>query len=116
MTSEDLALVGCSASLGVRRLGARRRAPRGIQLRRHRVANPAERREYAQKCQGAAIDHLLAIDLNGQLAVVTFNEYGVHAQFSPQKGRRTGGLDPGHSIAAPSNRYAHWHLRKSPSL
>jgi hypothetical protein len=103
-------------SLGVRRLVARRRTPRGSQLRRHCVANPAERRQYAEKGQRAAVDHLLPVDQNGQLAVMALDEYGVDAQLSSQKGRRTGGLNPRHSVAAPADRDAHWDLQKSPSV
>ena len=52
-------------TLGVRRVRACGRILRRTDFRRNRVPNTAERREYAQERESAAVDHFLPIHLNG---------------------------------------------------
>jgi hypothetical protein len=91
-------------------LGACGRILGRTDFRRDRVPNTAEGWEDAQEGQSATVDHFLPIHLNGQLAVVALYENGLNAQFFAQVGRRTGGLNPRHSVATTSNRHGHWQF------
>ena len=83
---------------------------RRAEFRRHGLADTAERREHAQEGERAAVDDFLPIDVNGQLPVVALGENDINAQFLTQVRRRTGGLNPGDSVAATSNRHGHDNL------
>lgn len=78
---------------GGRRAITDRWAFRRTEFRRNGVANPAQGGKHAQECERTTVDHLLPIDVNGELAVVSLDELGVNAELSAQEGRRPGGLN-----------------------
>jgi hypothetical protein len=73
----------------------------------------AHGRQNAQKREWPAGKHLLAIHEDLEFTVVTADGFNFDVQIASQRGRRTGGLYAGDSIAAAANRNGHWNPRSS---
>jgi len=79
----------------------------GFDLGGNGVPNPPQRWQDSEKSERTSIYDFLAIDLYRQLSITSFDERRFNAQFLPEEGRRTGGLNPRDSVAATTNRDQH---------
>jgi hypothetical protein len=72
-----------------------------------KLSDPTPRRHHAEEGERASVEYLGAVDLDGELAVMTLLEVYLEAEAPTQVGRHPGGLDARHSVAAATHSHGH---------